>query len=283
MKQNPVKRPMSREYLKRIPAVNVMYRATRFLTLQARVAFTDWRDGRDGTADETGFPLPPARLRHRVHGDVDAGSFIRTGQTVAADIADLVQAAGHSLSSFHDILDFGCGCGRVLRHMASSNPQARVCGTDIDAQAIRWCEGHMPGVNWRANQFMPPLPWENGTFDFVFSISVFTHLNEGMQDAWLAELQRVSRPDALLLLTVHGESVHPSLPSEQQAALRHSGFAFWQGVTGRLKLDGLPDFYQSAYHTARYIEAEWSRFFRIIAIVPRGINKHQDAVLLQRR
>ena len=273
---------MSREQLKRIPAVNLLYRAAQFLTLQARVVLTNWRDSRARRTDETGFPLPPARLRFRVHGDLDATSFIRTGRTVAADIAALLQSAGHSLSSFHDILDFGCGCGRVLRHLAISNPEARVYGTDIDAEAIRWCDAHMPGVTWRANQFMPPLPWATATFDFVFSISVFTHLDEEMQDAWLAELQRISRPNAVLLLTVHGDSVHSTLPHEQQALLRQSGFAFWRGVTGRLKLDGLPDFYQSAYHTARYIETEWGKVFRIISIVPRGINNHQDAVLLQR-
>ena len=51
--------------------------------------------------------------------------------------------------------------------------------------------------------------------------------------------------------------------------------------TGRFKLDGLPDFYQDTHHSRAYIEDTWSKYFTIIGYVERGMNKHQDAVILQ--
>lgn len=274
---------ISRATLKRIPPVNKSYRALKYLAYQVRLGITAWKDSRSVAQMGVGIPLPPGRLRYRVHGDLDAASFVRTGQTVAGNVQSLMKAAGHELRSFTNVLDFGCGCGRVLAHLAGEGLPAGRSGSDIDREAITWCEQHIPAATWRVNQFLPPLSWPDHNFDFVFSISVFTHLDQEMQNAWLAELARVSRPGGMLLLTVHGEFVHATLPADQREALRQSGFLYVTGATGRLKLDGLPDFYQTAFHTPGYVRTHWSRYFEVVAIVPRGINDHQDAVILRKR
>jgi hypothetical protein len=56
-----------------------------------------------------------------------------------------------------------------------------------------------------------------------------------------------------------------------------------KGTTGKLKIDKLPDFYQSAFHTKDYIYQQWSAYFDIVRYEERGINNHQDAVLLRKR
>jgi cyclopropane fatty-acyl-phospholipid synthase-like methyltransferase len=43
-----------------------------------------------------------------------------------------------------------------------------------------------------------PLPYAEGEFDAVISISIFTHLTEKSQDEFLADLQRVSRKEGSL-------------------------------------------------------------------------------------
>jgi SAM-dependent methyltransferase len=81
-------------------------------------------------------PLPPESLRQRVHGAADAESLLAVGQQCAKDIVTGLKRIGRSPASFESVLDFGCGCGRVLRWLMPEFTSARVFGTDIDRQAL---------------------------------------------------------------------------------------------------------------------------------------------------
>jgi hypothetical protein len=67
-----------------------------------------------------------------------------------------------------------------------------------------------------------------------------------------------------------------------KAELERDGFIFISGAKGRLKLDGFPDFYQTACHTKEYVKKQWSEYFEVLDYVERGINNHQDAVVLKK-
>jgi hypothetical protein len=97
-----------------------------------------------------------------------------------------------------------------------------------------------------------------------------------MQFAWLDELRRVVKPDAWLLLSVSGPSLIP--PNNPDAAFfGKDGFCFVRGVPTY----GLPDFYRAAFHTEEYVRREWKRFFRIEAFLSKGLNQHQDLVIVR--
>jgi hypothetical protein len=49
------------------------------------------------------------------------------------------------------------------------------------------------------------------------------------------------------------------------------------------KTEGLPDFYQTAFHTHEYVQREWNKYFEIVNIKTKGIGQHQDAVLVRKR
>jgi SAM-dependent methyltransferase len=51
---------------------------------------------------------------------------------------------------------------------------------------------------------MPHLPFPDASIDFIYGISVFTHIKY-LWDAWLLELKRVLKPNGLLLQTIHAE------------------------------------------------------------------------------
>jgi hypothetical protein len=116
----------------------------------------------------------------------------------------------------------------------------------------------------------------------VYGVSVFTHLDEENQNAWLHELERVTRSGAVLLLTVHGDLTTSGLSPAEIALTRERGLFFKVFQTGRYKPDGLPDFYQSTFHTREYVNQAWSQFFEVVAYLPREMNGHQDIVLLKR-
>ena len=115
--------------------------------------------------------------------------------------------AGRNIYSFENILDFGSGSGRVIANFKDAPETCHFYGTDIDAEMVLWCEENIPGIRWSINGHTPPLAYLDNTFDLIYAISVFTHLDEGMQNAWLGELHRIAKPGAILILTVLGDGI----------------------------------------------------------------------------
>jgi SAM-dependent methyltransferase len=257
-----------------------MHPALRYYRFRARAFRTALRDHFSHSAGD-GPPLPPPLLRYRVHGSLDARGYLRVGERCSGDLRQALRLEGRELSSFRRVLDFGCGSARVLRHLGDLPASCRLYGTDIDAEAIRWCREAIPFATFEINDSSPPLPFADSTFDLIYAVSVFTHLDEELQNAWLAELRRVTAPHALLLLTTHGAYAQASLPADCHRLLAETGFAFHTVASGRFKLDGLPDFYQNSYHTQSYIQQHWSKFFHIRHYIERGLNDHQDLVVLE--
>ncbi len=102
------------------------------------------------------------------------------------------------------VLDFGCGCGRVLAYLRREIA-GELTGSDIDGEAIAWCQENLAEVGtFVRNEIMPPLPFPDATFDLTYAVSVFTHLPKRMERAWLRELTRVTKPGGYLLLTTNG-------------------------------------------------------------------------------
>lgn len=81
---------------------------------------------------------------------------------------------------------------------------------------------------------------------------------------------------------MHGEYCINELPSSYQSRVHSYGFMFVTGATGRLKFNKLPDFCQNACHTKEYILREWSAYLDVVRYSERGINNHQDAVVLRK-
>ncbi|MBV8847969.1 MAG: class I SAM-dependent methyltransferase [Methylobacteriaceae bacterium] len=221
-------------------------------------------------------PIPPRALRKRVHGHTQLSSFEAVGAAVSKNILDAVRP--HiSLDASSRVLDFGCGCGRVLVYLEDA-VGCQMTGSDIDGEAIAWCRDNLGGfANFVQNGALPPLPLADARFDLVYSVSVFTHLPERMQFQWLRELQRVTRPGGFLLLTTRGIDQVP-LTWLQRLRFRMTGFVYVAGG----KTPGLPDFYRNAFHSEAYIRRTCSRTFEILDFKPRGIAGEQDWILCRR-
>ena len=230
----------------------------------------------------TRYPLPPKDLMRGVLGEgAVEGSFLYGGYVVAEGLKSILKLTGRKLSEFNRILDFGCGCGRVLRWFDEEAAKAELHGSDIDNAAINWCRQHLPFAAFSTNGPLPPLPYPDDFFDLIYSISLLTHLNEDYQFQWLKELKRIAKPEAVIVQTVHGlDQARLHFEPRDLLRLDHRGFVFkksrWLGG-----LHGHPGFSQTAYHTNSYIEREWSRFFSIRGIIAHGPVYNQELVIME--
>jgi SAM-dependent methyltransferase len=227
-------------------------------------------------------PAAPAHLRKRVHGDENLKTFEATGRMVAANVFGQLMRVGPYGKDFR-ILDFGVGCGRVIRPLHELCLNTHLTdgilhwfGCDIDPEAIEWCRSAIKSIGtFVVNDHMPPLPFDDQTFDFLYSISIFTHLPEDMQFAWLSELRRVIRIGSFAVLSTHSTDF---IPAFLEGTPQNPEFYHYDvGVT-----EGLPEFYQKSYHSNEYIHKMWSEYFVIRKIIPQGIARRQDLVLCQR-
>ncbi|HEY8311130.1 MAG TPA: class I SAM-dependent methyltransferase, partial [Gemmatimonadaceae bacterium] len=215
-----------------------------------------------------GIPIPPGELIFRVSGSPEPKGFHYGGKWTLDMFENALARVGRTFGDFTDIYDFGCGCGRLTPWLLEAAAQARLYGSDIDDVAVDWLRRNFPEGDFRTNQGLPSLPFRNVTFDLVIGYSVFTHLDEEYQDAWLAELHRVTRPGAILLLTVnldrawaYSATRSPAVYEEHMRRLRARITA--EGILYDRADDWgehFPDFYHTTWHTSAYIREHWSRW-----------------------
>jgi SAM-dependent methyltransferase len=166
---------------------------------------SQWPANRRFKRTHPDFPVPPHKIAFDAHGTVNWEFFRKSGEDRAKDIAGFVSR--HVKVEQPAVLEWGCGPARVLRHMPGLLPPGSTfAGSDYNAKTIAWCQANLPGIRFQRNGLEPPLPFGPLEFDFVYAMSVLTHLSEPMQYEWIAELERVTRPGGVIVVTVKGES-----------------------------------------------------------------------------
>ncbi len=250
------------------------------------------------------LPFPPAELLERVAGwGCSHETFRRGGIVDWRRVVTTLRDAGFAFEQGH-VLEFGCGCGRILRHFTRFAHACRFTGVDIDADAIAWSRGNLGFAEFHTIAALPPTGLPSASFDAAYSFSVFTHLPLDAQRAWLAELARVLKPGALASLTFHGKRaverwLDGTAPSTTPTAerlrgdlvkLASEGYLFYE--FGRLqshhasneehwrKLDY--SLYGNTFLTRAFVEREWTREFELVAL-HEGPDGWQDYAVLRRR
>ena len=158
-------------------------------------------------------------------------TFIGGGDFIAVGDAFFGTLKRHSLMPEMDVLDVGCGQGRMARPMTEFL-KGRYEGFDIDGSGIEWCKAqykdapnftfhHADVFNARYNKTGQVaakdynFPFEDNCFDRVFLTSVFTHMFKEDVENYLSEIARVLKPGGRCLVTwflldeVSRRSQHP--------------------------------------------------------------------------
>jgi SAM-dependent methyltransferase len=101
-------------------------------------------------------------------------------------------------------LDVGCGTGYLTRHLRGT-----VTGVDQSGTMLALARRRLPSAELVRCE-IPPLPFEDDSYDFAFSSNVYSHLDtSGGRSEFLAEALRVACE-----LIVFDQVWTPGLPAE---------------------------------------------------------------------
>lgn len=148
----------------------------------------------------------------------------------------------------------------------------------------------------------PPLPLEEGRFDFVISCSVFSHLDEDKARAWMAELHRVTAPGGVVAVTTrprhfigwsktlrersnlpaHAQSAAAAFVDTENCLRRYDAGEFvFDAPLGRgpLKKTG----YGEACISQAYAEKAWGGMFAKMSFVPAIDPRLSQSIIVGRK
>ena len=182
---------------------------------------------------------------------------------------EALKKTGVEIDSFDAILDFGCGCGRTIRHFRTLK-KAKLYGTDYNPKLIDWCSHNLPFGRFGVNQLHPPLVYPAEAFDLVYAFSVFTHLPESLQLSWMGELSRVLRPAGYLVISIK--------PLGILAEGERTGQLVVSGDEGKAGTNAY-----GAYHAFAYVKEKLAKEFEVVEFIEaRAGQASQDFYLLRK-
>ncbi|MDB5448376.1 MAG: hypothetical protein JWQ97_3693, partial [Phenylobacterium sp.] len=232
-----------------------------------------------------GMAAPPPENIQRVSGaQANVASYFSGGYT---DFKCFEWAAGQFGRGFGPgtrVLDWGCGCGRISRHVIASG--SALTGIDIDKDNVQWCDGALPGGTFRAVPLMPPTALPESGFDVIISSSVLSHLKEGPMQAWLSELHRLLSPNGVALLSYNGDGTSFVYGSQDENAISKLTSAGFFDDWRSSDLDGFIDdreYYRLTLMTDARAEQLFKQHFDMVGIVGSVVSGHQNVAVLRKR
>ena len=132
----------------------------------------------------------------------------RAGRRIMVDaflfqgfLKSLLATHAKPLSRETRVLDFGCGWGRILRVFLNEVDPGNLLGLDVQPSMVDLAIETTGHDHYRTCEVLPPTGLPSGSFDLVYSYSVFSHLAPSTAFAWIAELSRLLAPGGILCVT----------------------------------------------------------------------------------
>lgn len=240
------------------------------------------------------LPIPPLEIWQHGYLNNDSEAYLAAGKKYATKMVDVLKTSGFSITPGMRVLDFGCGDGMMLRQFREIAESGEAWGVDINGSQMVWCQRHLsPPFKFATTTSFPHLPFEEGSFDLIYSFSVFTHICD-LAEAWLLELRRILRPGGFLYLTVHDNHTIDLLykknrgflfeqlqEGEKLLSISNSDFAMF--TLNRVPGGGIEHEGRQAqvFYDIDYLCQHWGNYLNVISATQEAY-VHQTAIVLQK-
>ena len=166
------------------------------------------------------FSLPPDYYLYETY-KLDYHNYKEDGLVSAREI---IEWTAKYTPDTKTILEWGCGVSRVVRHLNQFiSKDSVVFACDINEKMIAWDKANIANVTFDLVSYLPPTNYEDKSFDLIYALSVFTHIESTYQVYWIKEIARIIKPGGVFLFTTHGRMYFQHLKNKQLKALTKEG------------------------------------------------------------
>ena len=240
---------------------------------------------------ECGVKFPSWQDMVTVGGETDLRLFLQIGR----GCYDVLKKYISNDESRLRLLDFGVGCARTARHFFRDQNRIELHGCDVDRTPIEYLQKHVPLIQAVLSSNQPPLPHESAYFDVIYSVSVFSHLNEVSFKAWAEELSRVVKLGGTLLLTIHGLhalkvlrtnnssasiGIDSYIFNSMESSFEAKGFLWMPQLTGSTDID--TNQYGVSFVDRAQLEKFLPSSLKLVHYGEREIGNWQDLIVLKK-
>jgi ubiquinone/menaquinone biosynthesis C-methylase UbiE len=256
-----------------IDAARNLYNSAKTINGQLLLSEINYR--RNGLPDN--YPAPPSDLIFLIIGLRWATVYWNGGKEVYNEVENVLRKNSIKLGDTGSVLDFGCGCGRIIRHFYFNNKNLRFFGSDYNPVLINWCRENLSFADFSVNQLSPPMNYGNENFNMIYARSVFTHIGADLQKSWMKEFHRVLKAGGYLYITTHGESTFRNLDKNVIDELTQNQIAVVNdAIAGDNKC--------TVFQTKKFFENNLMNGFELIDFIPAGTqNKMSQDIYLFRK
>ena len=206
-----------------------------------------------------------------------AQMYFKGGDWNTRDVERVLDEAGFPLGNAGSLLEFAAGYGRLTRHFVQRLAPSRVTVSDIDPGGVDFLRRRL-GVNGFYSVSAPGALRQDGRYDMIIVVSLFSHLPHHAWGPWLERLGTLLTPGGVLLFTTMNYDDADPKDFETQA----DGFLYRRQNETRGRLD--PGGYGAAFVTPGYVERAVAEHFdgRLVRFTYHALLIAQDAYVLQR-
>ena len=188
-----------------------------------------------------------------------------------------------------NVLDWGCAIGGVAI-LFEDKFNVAMHASDVDPHSMKWLSNTISKIDTEVLNPGKKLPYNNNTFQYIYGISVLTHIPPEFQEFYLSELKRIASLNAVVVLTVQSYfaciyneeknrniKVHPRNTEE----LKELGIiykSYPDHVLNSMDFSKNSD-YGLTYVSREYIEEVYGKYFDILEI-REGAVGFQDVIIM---